>query len=144
MKNPKWLTAIELSDKQTFIGYWEQRGWSAGAEVTIMSRFDTPDFGQEVSAPVTLAGIAFAADRGISKVEVTTDRGRTWHEAILKRELAKASWRLWRFDFDAPGPGDYRAAVRAYDGRGNVQRQGSLDPFPRGTSGFDQVAFTVR
>ena len=45
---------------------------------------------------VQLAGIAFGGDKGISKVEVSTDKGTTWQTATLKDPLGPYSWRLWR------------------------------------------------
>ena len=143
MKNPKWLTEIVLSPEPVYEGYWEVRGWSAGADVKIMSRFDVPGDGATRSSPVTFAGVAFAADRGIGKVEVSTDGGETWDAASLKRPLSPYAWRLWRYVWTPPRSGTFRCAVRAYDGRGNRQVQGSLDPFPRGTSGYDTVIVTV-
>src|SRR5438034_257330 len=41
MKNPKWLTNIEVVDRP-YQGFWEQRGWSKPALVKTTSRIDTP------------------------------------------------------------------------------------------------------
>ena len=40
-------------------------------------------------------GVAFAGDRGISKVEVTVDGGRTWSEARITYGRSKLAWVLW-------------------------------------------------
>jgi DMSO/TMAO reductase YedYZ molybdopterin-dependent catalytic subunit len=143
MKNPKWLTEMELSEDDVYEGYWEVRGWSAGAQVQTMSRFDAPSDRATVSSPVTFAGIASAADRGISKVEVSTDGGTTWTVAQLKSPLSDTSWRLWRYVWSPPKSGSYRCVVRAYDGAGKVQGQGSYDPFPRGTAGVHVITVTA-
>ena len=42
MKNPKWLTNIEVVDRP-YQGFWEQRGWSKPALVKTTSRIDTPE-----------------------------------------------------------------------------------------------------
>ena len=41
MKNPKWITRIELVD-YNFQGYWMQRGWSDPAPYKTSSRIDVP------------------------------------------------------------------------------------------------------
>jgi hypothetical protein len=39
-----------------------------------------------------IAGVAFAGDRGISKVEVSTDDGTTWKSANIKDPLSQYTW----------------------------------------------------
>ncbi len=39
---------------------------------------------------ITFAGFAFAGDRGISKIEVSTDGGKAWKSAIIKDLYLKA------------------------------------------------------
>lgn len=41
-----------------------------------------------------IAGVAYAGDRGISKIEVSTDGGNTWKSAIIKDPLSKYTWVL--------------------------------------------------
>lgn len=143
MKNPKWLTEVELSRRPTYNGYWELRGWAAGAKVQTMSRFDVPADGATAASPVTFAGVAFAADRGISRVEVSTDGGGSWAQARLKSALSPLTWRLWRYDWTPPRAGTYKCMVRAYDGAGVRQGNGAFDPFPRGTAGYHTISVTV-
>src|SRR5207302_10515310 len=104
-------------------------------------RIDTPRSGTPRSRVHTIAGVAFAGDRGISKVEVTMDNAATWHEATLKTALSPHAWRLWRF---VPRPQDLRAArlvsVRAVDGTGAVQPPAASDPFPAGSAGYHAIA----
>jgi DMSO/TMAO reductase YedYZ molybdopterin-dependent catalytic subunit len=140
MKNPKWLSGIEVVNRP-HQGYWERRGWSKRAVVKTGSRIDTPSGGQ-VRSPVTVAGIAFAGSRGISRVEVSTDGGRSWKPAQVKRALSPVSWRLWRYQMDAKGRGQSRILVRAYDGRGSPQTREIAPPHPDGASGYH--AITVR
>lgn len=137
MKNPKWLTGIEVMDSP-YRGYWEQRGWSKRAIVKTGSRIDVPRDGSSVSGPTTVAGVAFAGDRGISRVEVSTDGGGTWRAGELKRPLSPLTWRLWRFDWTPPdGSGRNGILARAYDGRGVAQIHIPADPHPDGASGYD-------
>lgn len=138
MKNPKWLTSVEVVDRP-YRGFWEQRGWSKPAIVKTSSRIDVPPSGARVGRTATIAGVAFAGDRGISRVEISTDGGRTWATARLKSALSPLTWRLWRFDWTPPAPGTYRVAVRAFDGSGSAQSPVAADPFPSGASGYDVV-----
>ncbi|HEY3211335.1 MAG TPA: molybdopterin-dependent oxidoreductase [Actinomycetota bacterium] len=141
MKNPKWLTAIEVVN-QPYQGYWERRGWSKQAIVKTASRIDVPAGGAHVRGAVAVAGIAFAGSRGVSRVEVSTDGGRSWNPAQLKRPLSSVTWRLWLYRGEARGPGESGILVRAYDGRGIVQTKKLASPHPDGASGYD--AITVR
>jgi DMSO/TMAO reductase YedYZ molybdopterin-dependent catalytic subunit len=135
-KNPKWLTGIEVVERP-YRGFWQQRGWNKEGLVKTMSRIDVPRRGN-VSGRTTIAGVAFAADRGISKVEVSTDDGRTWSEARLKTPLSDHTWRLWLYEWDTD-TGDHEIVVRAYDGTGEIQIADPASPFPSGSSGYDTV-----
>lgn len=141
MKNPKWLQSITAVDHH-YSGYWEVRGWEELAMVETSSRIDVPQPADTVSLPSYLAGIAWAADRGISKVEVSYDGGSTWSPAMLKRELAPLAWRLWAVGV-APGSGPRRVLVRATDGTGAVQTSVNRQPHPGGATGYDFVTFQV-
>lgn len=140
-KNPKWLTEIEVVGSP-YTGFWQQRGWDKEGAVKTMSRIDVPEPG-DVSDPGTLGGIAFAADRGVARVEISDDDGRTWQAARLKTALSDVSWRLWLLEWEPPGPGEYELLVRAQDGTGAVQISRHASPFPRGATGYDSVTVTV-
>ena len=140
-KNPKWLTEIEVVDSP-YQGFWQQRGWDKEGRVNTMSRIDVPEPGR-VGDKVTIAGIAFAADRGIRRVEVSDDDGKTWHGARLKGALSDVSWRLWLLEWEPPGPGEYELLVRAHDGTGAVQISAHSAPFPSGSTGYDAVTVTA-
>lgn len=136
MKQPKWLRSIELVDRP-FEGYWERRGWSKAAIVKTMSRIDaaTADGAERV-----VAGVAFAGDRGISRVEVSLDDGATWHDADLEAPLSPLTWRRWRYRFATnAGSGTTTIVVRGTDGEGETQTQLVADPHPDGASGYDRV-----
>jgi DMSO/TMAO reductase YedYZ molybdopterin-dependent catalytic subunit len=141
MKNPKWLTSIEVVD-HPYHGYWEQRGWTKQALVRTGSRIDVPTDGAVVGRAAIIAGVAFSGDEGISKVEVSTDGERTWNAAHLKTALGPYTWRLWRYRWTPQKPGTFPIAVRAFDGRGVRQDRGHRDPFPSGSSGFEEIEFT--
>lgn len=104
------------------------------AVVKTMSRIDTV---AQVAGGWTVAGVAFAGDRGISKVEVSLDGGTTWREATLETAISKETWRRWRLPFDHSAATS--VVVRAVDGDGVVQTSSPADPHPSGASGYQEV-----
>ncbi|MFN2542990.1 MAG: molybdopterin-dependent oxidoreductase [Actinomycetota bacterium] len=141
MKNPKWLTSIEVVDRP-YQGYWEQRGWTKRAIVRSGSRVDVPTDGAVVGRAATIAGVAFSGDRGISRVEVSTDNGRTWSDAQLKTALGPLTWRLWRYRWTPIRPGRFGIVARAYEGDGRLQSGAHRPPYPSGASGYDEIEVT--
>ena len=139
MKNVKWITRIEAVDFD-FKGYWQRRGWDDRAEYKTLSRIDAPD--GTVKGETSIAGIAFAGDRGISKVEVSTDGGATWEQAEVKPALSGISWVLWQKRWRPSSPGKHRLLVRATDGRGQTQTSQYAPPAPSGSSGYHGVTIS--
>ncbi|MGA9767651.1 MAG: molybdopterin-dependent oxidoreductase [Blastocatellia bacterium] len=133
MKNVKWITRIEAIDRD-LKGYWQRRGWDDRAEYKTMSRIDAPD--NTISSEATIAGIAFAGDRGISKIEISTDGGKTWNQAEIKSPLSPYTWSLWHRQWTASQSGKHRIIVRATDGRGVTQTSQYAPPAPDGSSGY--------
>jgi hypothetical protein len=83
-----------------------------------------------------IGGIAFAGDRGISKVEVSVDGGKTWEQAVLKPPASELSWALWAYEWHPQGPGAYTIYARATDGNNDVQVAVQSGPFPAGATGY--------
>lgn len=154
MMNCKWVTSIDVV-AETYQGYWQQRGWINEAQYETGSSIVTPGnaqvadrFGVAGASNVPLglvpiAGIAFAGDRGIEKVEVSTDGGNTWIPASVKDPLSQYTWVLWTADWNPPDTGNYSIAVRATDGTGAVQTATIAAPFPGGATGYDIVDIGV-
>lgn len=130
MKQPKWITRIELVDHE-FIGYWEGRGWSNSAWRKVNSGFFYPKtssgvFGYffstaKVKAPVDIVGWALAGRSGIRRVEVSADGGQTWHDAELVENRSPYIWTVWKYHFAPSKAGTYEIRVRATDGNGVTQ-----------------------
>lgn len=135
MKNVKWITRIEAVDFD-FKGYWQRRGWDDRAEYKTMSRIDSPY--KATRGEATVAGIAFAGDRGISKVEVSIDGGTKWEQAEIKPAASSISWVLWQRRVN-PNPGKHRLLVRATDGKGQTQTSQYAPPAPSGSSGYHSI-----
>ncbi|HUY97810.1 MAG TPA: molybdopterin-dependent oxidoreductase [Verrucomicrobiae bacterium] len=143
MKSPKWLSAITPS-AAPITGYWELRGWNPGAVVRTTSRIDHPRGNSRIGggAPIPVRGIAFAGTRGIRRVELSLDGGRTWTATALQPELSPYAWRLWTAVW-RPAPGTYVLQVRAVDGTGATQAVSVQPSFPNGATGYDTVTVLV-
>ncbi|MBI3949347.1 MAG: molybdopterin-dependent oxidoreductase [Acidobacteria bacterium] len=141
MKNVKWMTHIELVDYD-YKGYWQKRGWDDWAEYKTMSRIDVPQASAS-RAGTTIAGIAFAGDHGINRVEVSTDGGATWEAAELRAPLSPYSWVLWQHPWIPPQAGKFQVLVRATDGWGQTQTAEKAEPIPDGASGYHQRTINV-
>jgi DMSO/TMAO reductase YedYZ molybdopterin-dependent catalytic subunit len=139
MKNVKWLERIEVVDYD-YRGYWQRSdGWDNIAEIKTASRIDVPQELTSAGPGGVVAGLAWAGDRGIRRVEVSLDGGATWVPATLRRELAKAAWRQWRLPLPPGTSGRHLLKVRAVDGRGDLQTARQAPPHPSGASGYHQV-----
>jgi DMSO/TMAO reductase YedYZ molybdopterin-dependent catalytic subunit len=138
----KWLTEIELTTWDAFDGYWVPLGWSKKGPIKTQSRIDTPRGGASLSAgSVPVAGVAWAPDRGVSKVELQIDDG-PWQAAELSMRIANATWVQWLVRWDAGG-GSHRLRVRATDGTGALQVEEPHEPAPDGATGYHTVNVSV-
>ncbi len=135
----KWLSELELTTWEAFNGYWVPLGWSKEGPILTQSRIDTPR-GPVTAGRVPIAGVAWAPDRGISKVEVGIDDA--WHEATLSTPISDTTWVQWVLPWDA-APGSHRVSVRATDGDGVVQEEISSRPAPDGARGWHSVLVDV-
>jgi DMSO/TMAO reductase YedYZ molybdopterin-dependent catalytic subunit len=133
----KWLSELELTTLEAFDGYWVPLGWSKEAPILTQSRIDTPRGGSSVGAGrIPIAGIAWAPDRGISKVEVAIDG--EWREATLSTPISDATWVQWVVPWDATA-GRHQITVRATDGTGEVQEEIPSRPAPNGARGWHTI-----
>lgn len=136
MKQPKWIESIEFVAAWQE-GYWVRRGWSVDALVNPTSVVDAVAadaiLQDDEGYIVPIGGIAYAGAKRISRVEISVNDGE-WQEAQLRQPLSELTWVLWRFDWRFQ-EGEYRFAVRAYDGEGNLQSLESRGTRPDGATG---------
>ncbi len=137
MKQPKWITEIEVVDEYRE-GYWVERNWDEVAQVKTTSVIDTVAVDNLIQAGeqtlVPLGGIAFSGDRGISKVEVRVDGG-PWQEAQLRDPLSETTWVIWRYEWPF-SEGKHTFEVRTAEGDGTPQIEERTGNRPSGATGI--------
>ncbi len=133
----KWLSEIEFARWDDFDAYWIPRGWAKEAPIKTQSRIDTPRPGTVDTGTRAIAGVAWAQNRGVDRVEVQVDDG-PWMEATLPEELAIDTWRQWHVEYDFT-PGAHTIAVRATDRTGTTQTSEIVPPRPDGATGYHTV-----
>jgi DMSO/TMAO reductase YedYZ molybdopterin-dependent catalytic subunit len=140
----KWLAELELTTLEAFDGYWVPLGWAKDGPILTQSRIDTPHDGQSLAAGrVPIAGVAWAPDRGVAKVEVSIDGG-AWQDAKLTTPISKATWVQWLVAWDAAaGSADHTIEVRATDGSGVVQTADRTPPAPDGARGHHTIKVSI-
>ena len=147
MKQPKWITSIEVVSEYK-AGYWVERNWDKDAIVRATSVIDTVavdaivEEGDQKLIPI--GGIAYAGARGISKVEVRVNRGfdsndpadeGPWMEAQLREPLSDVSWVIWRYDWPFED-GEWEFEVRCVEKDGSPQIEEFASPRPSGATGI--------
>jgi DMSO/TMAO reductase YedYZ molybdopterin-dependent catalytic subunit len=138
----KWITEIDLTNWD-FDAYWIQRTWAKEGPIKTQSRIDTVQDGERLSpGRIPIGGIAWAPHRGIERVEVSTDGGKSWNSARLARQLDIDTWRQYVYEWEAK-PGEYTLQVRATDGEGETQTAKRTPPHPSGATGYHTVSVTV-
>lgn len=135
MASVKWLTRI-IASAQPFHGYYQtidyaywERGPSAPTLVPITAmqvkaQIARPGFADAVPAGklYRVCGAAWTTEAEITKVEISTNGGETWHNTQLLGEPIRNAWRLWEFDWKVPTkPGKATLMVRATDSEGRTQ-----------------------
>lgn len=143
MKNVKWLREIRV-ETYDVKGYWQEQGWSDRAIVNTGTRIDVPQSTVRWDGgAVTVAGIAFAGARGIQKVELSFDEGKTWQAATLEAPAGALTWRRWSLAWTPDGNGPRTLLARATDGKGDVETAVYREPYPDGATGYDQIRLQV-
>ena len=135
----KWVAELELTTWEAYDAYWVPLGWSKKGPILTQSRIDTPR-SSVAAGTVPIAGIAWAPDRGISKVEVGIDG--TWFEAQRSAPISNATWVQWLHPWDAT-PGQHTVSVRATDGTGMLQEEIPSRPAPDGARGWHTIIVNV-
>src|ERR1700731_4188420 len=75
----------------------------------------------QVGASTLARGIAFGGDSGVSRVDFSSDGGRSWQAAALGTDEGKYSFRQWQHRFTPPTKGDQVLMVRCTSSGGEAQ-----------------------
>jgi hypothetical protein len=148
-KHVKWLTRIEVTDANAK-GFYETQGWGPDFIAPTRSRIDVPDHESwlslsQLNSPIEVKGIAYGGDRGIARVELSFDDGKTSNDAEIYYTGGDLAWSLWkaRDGWTPDAPGDYLLVVRAADGKGGVQEwEPNRSPFS-GATGFHKIVVHI-
>ncbi len=153
----KHLTALNVISKP-FDGYWMKTAYRIPkdrfpsgqfssqetetnmpiTEIVVNSLITNLEDGQTLpnAKPIEIKGVAWDGGNGIARVEVSTDGGSNWHQATLKQDYGRFSWRQWHLAFEPKRPGQYRIMARATSHSGASQ---PLEPIPN-PSGYHHNA----
>jgi len=135
----KWLTEIKVLEKE-FEGNFMNPGYRMPNQpvkpgeavkpedthpvtaLNVKSLISSPQDGSTSRSPnLHIQGVAWAGESDVTRVEVSTDGGNTWHAAELGKEHAHYAWRLFSYPWKAPKSGDYTILSRATDSQGRTQ-----------------------
>jgi DMSO/TMAO reductase YedYZ molybdopterin-dependent catalytic subunit len=137
MASVKWLTSISVVDAP-FTGPQQVEAYrfrlseaEDGLPLTrmlpraLMAPPGIPDFPTRErtldAGPCLLEGRAWSGSGSIASVAVSTDGGKTWNDAIVRRDVDSAwAWSSWHFSWEA-SPGEHELCCSASDEAGNVQ-----------------------
>jgi DMSO/TMAO reductase YedYZ molybdopterin-dependent catalytic subunit len=136
MTNVKWLSAITVLD-DPYEGYQNARSYRLRADPDEqgepLSRMrprallippGIPEFMSRTrivgAGAVRLKGRAWSGLGEIVGVEVSSDGGTTWEDAVLEPAVSAWAWRGWTFDWNAD-PGEHVLCCRATDSTGETQ-----------------------
>jgi DMSO/TMAO reductase YedYZ molybdopterin-dependent catalytic subunit len=134
MASIKWLRRIVVTDRP-FNGFFQSMDYSYYerreglpvvspiTEMQVKAQIARPT-AQEV-VPLKKAyrihGAAWAGESNVTRVEVSTDGGKTWGQAKLLGKEVPFSWRLWEFSWTPAKAGRATLMARATDARGRTQ-----------------------
>lgn len=129
----KWLSRIEVLDRP-FAGYFQstkytiKRQTDSGTQTVVVGPMAVKS---EIIRPAAdsklglganrVFGVAWAGDDAVAGVDVSTDGGRSWSEAVLLGPHAPYSWTLWEYLWETATPGSYTLLARARSAAGHVQ-----------------------
>ena len=86
-----------------------------------------------------IQGRAWSGQGTVSRVEFSSDGGRSWSVARLEPRSAAVGWTAWSYPWNASEPGKYELCVRATDDTGDVQPLEASDAWNQGGYGVNAV-----
>jgi DMSO/TMAO reductase YedYZ molybdopterin-dependent catalytic subunit len=134
MASIKWLSRIIVTTRP-FKGYEQTMDYSVWTDLDGLPTL-TPITQMEVKASIArpspgevimlgkayrIHGAAWAGENNVSKVEFSSDEGKTWVVAKLLGKAIPFCWQLWEHEWKPAAVGNAALLVRATDSRGRTQ-----------------------
>lgn len=133
MASVKWLTRIIVT-KTPYLGFDQTIDYAIWTtedgldrltpitETDVKASIARPFAGETIAPgkPYRIHGAAWAGESEVTKVEVSTDGGKSWSAAKLLGKAIPFCWRLWEHAW-TPTAGTTTVIARATDKRGRVQ-----------------------
>jgi sulfite oxidase len=156
----KWLTDIRVLDKE-YEGNFMKPGYrmpnnpvTKGGDIigdttpitrlNVKSLITTEGAKRKSGRPIVVKGMAWAGESDVSRVDISTDEGRSWQPAQLGADYAKYAWRQWQYSWTPAKPGAHVVMARATDSTGRVQpAEPGWNPSGYLWNGIEQVKFYV-
>lgn len=144
VRSAKWIRKIEVRDSPSHAPIQAKdyklfppsvakndADWNEGLtieQMPVSSAICIPARDDRIPSGITtIKGYAVAYGRGVARVDVSTDGGKTWGQAHLETEpQALAAWTLWSLDADLPA-GNHELVVKAVDEAGQSQPEHIAD-----------------
>jgi DMSO/TMAO reductase YedYZ molybdopterin-dependent catalytic subunit len=145
----KWLTQIHARPKESD-NHFMVRGyrWTDGSPVNFMrvkSVITSPREDEVTMPKMRVTGVAWTGTGTVSKIELSSDEGKTWQEGRFTTEAKPGTWRLWEADVAMALTGEKRVRARATDTEGNTQPDQAAPNGPGyGNNSIHEVRFHAR
>ncbi len=90
---------------------------------TLRSIFVTPpNVAALADKPIEVEGLAFDDGTGVTKVELSSDGGKSWNETkFVGDDMGKYAWRRWKTSWTPPAPGSFTLMCCATNKAGVMQ-----------------------
>ncbi|GAA3129096.1 sulfite oxidase [Streptomyces rectiviolaceus] len=134
----KWVGDIEVSSQPLFSPWntqfyrlfgesYPEEGSAPLTHQTLKSAFELP-WNASLAASTThhLTGRSWSAKGAITRVDISTDAGTTWHPARLKDTPHRATWTRWTTPWHPRTPGPTTILARATDTTGHTQPEATV------------------
>ncbi len=162
----KWLNRIWIRDKEhdgpgmTGFSYrvpikpmvpgdkGDPKNFKILESMPVRSIITNPANGAKLTAgtkEIKLRGAAWAGDRTVQQVDVSTDFGATWTKAKLGKPKNKYDWQRWTATVKLPSDGYYEIWTRGTDSKGVMQPHlaGFWNPQGYGGNAMHRIAVLV-
>jgi len=159
----KWLTEIKVLDKE-FDGNFMTPGYRMPNQpvqpgeavkpedtrpvtaLSVKSLITAPlDGSTQQARSLDIKGVAWAGEAEVTKVEISTDGGASWHAAELGKDRSRYAWRMFSYKWTAPVAGQFTVLSRAADNQGRIQPTSPVwNPSGYLNNAIDQVKINVQ